>query len=283
MEFVEPERKMACGDNPPRRPITKHDNINKILMAPAEKIARFGWNLLKKYDLADAVSAKTMDFITPLYKKFFTAAYGLTVTGQENIPEGGAIIAPNHSSWMDVNVLAPSLPKRAQFMAKAELLEVPLTGIFMEMCGAIPIERYCIDSSGLKKAIDLLRKGEHLVIFPEGTIPGEEDMTRDDVEPDTGLLPGNAGAVILALKTKVPIVPVGIKNTDIALPPEVYPRMEKLPPLSFPKVSIEFGKPIYFDEYYGKKMTSDIVDPLIKNVMIEIGKLCGRRPGKIVA
>ena len=66
--------------------------------------------------------------------------------------------------------------------------------------------------------------------FPEGTIPGEEDRMRHEVEPDTGMLRGHSGAVRMAIEGRVPIVPIGVSGTGASFPPEVYPRLEILEP-----------------------------------------------------
>jgi len=276
------EKKPACGDYRPRKQITPIDDILQFILGPIDKLARKGWDYLKVNGYADSVSEKIMDFMAASNKKKYEAQYNLTIHGLENLPEGGAILAPNHSSWLDAQVLAPMLPRRAKYFAKAELLEMPLNGIFMEMAGGIPVERLCVESTGLKKAIELLKKDEWLVLFPEGTIPGEEDLSRDDVEPDTGLLPGNGGAIMLAIRTQVPIIPIGIIGTDIALPPEVIPRLEQLPPLSNPKITINVGKPISYSEYFGSKVETETSDKLVHELMLEIGKLSGRRRGVLV-
>lgn len=271
-----PERKEICGDNPPRMPITPYDHAMKMTLGPVDYIIRKAWNQVKDNDLGKLMTSSMLSVMLPTYKKMFELIYNLKAEGMENIPESGALLAVNHSSWLDVQVLAPSLPKPANFLAKAELLDMPVSGIFMEMAGGIPIERLCVDSAGLKKAIELLKKGELVVIFPEGTIPGEENLTRKDIEVDTGLLPGNEGMIMLAIKTKKPIVPIGIRNTDVALPPEVFPRMECMPPLRSPDISIHVGKPIELDEYYNKKIDEDTSKKLLKQVMVEIGKLAGK-------
>lgn len=272
-----PERKEICGDNPPRMPITPYDHAMKMTLGPIDYVFRKAWNQVKDHDLGKTISSAVLSVMLPTYKKLFEFIFNLKTEGLENIPETGALLAVNHSSWLDVQVLAPSLPKPAYFLAKAELLEMPLSGIFMEMAGGIPIERLCVDSAGLKRAIDLLKKGELVAIFPEGTIPGEENLTRKDIEVDTGLLPGNEGMIMLAIKTQKPIVPIGIRNTDVALPPEVFPRMECVPSMRSPDISIHIGKPMEFSEYYKQKIDSETSKKLLKQVMIEIGKLAGKK------
>jgi 1-acyl-sn-glycerol-3-phosphate acyltransferase len=272
-----PVKKDICGDHPPRMPITPYDHAMKMTLGPLDYLARRFWNPVRDTELGASISSAVMDMMVPAYRIAFNYLYNLKVEGAENLPASGALLAANHSSWLDAQILAPSLARRAYYMAKAELLDMPLSGIFMEMAGGIPIERLCVDSAGLRKAIDLLKKGNLVVIFPEGTIPGEENLTRKDVEPDTGLLPGNEGMIMLAIKTKMPIVPVGIRGTGEALPPEVFPRMECVPSLWPHNISVHIGKPISFADYYGKKLSEEESDHLLKKVMVEIGQLAGKQ------
>ena len=187
-----------------------------------------------------------------------------------------AIITPNHSSWLDAQLLGPFLLEKTYFMAKKELLKIPVFGVFMEMLNAVSIDRDYVDIAGLKRAMNLLKNECHLVIFPEGTIPGEEELTRQDIEPETGLLPGNPGPVILAIRTRSPIIPVGIINTGIALPPETFPLLKSLPPWEAPKIEINFGEPVYYSGYYNKKITEEELEMLTGKLMIQIGKLAGK-------
>ena len=99
----------------------------------------------------------------------------------------------------------------------------------------------------LPKAIESLQAGKSLVVFPEGTIPGEENIMRQEVEPDTGLLRGHSGIVRLAIAAKVPIVPVGVSGTGASFPPEVYPRLEVLHMPKNVPVTVRYGKPISFE------------------------------------
>jgi 1-acyl-sn-glycerol-3-phosphate acyltransferase len=122
----------------------------------------------------------------------------------------------------------------------------------------------------------LLKKNEHLVVFPEGTIPGEEDLTRDHMQPETGLLHGNPGAVLLAIKTQSPIIPVGIIGADEVLPPETFPKMEALPEFKKTQLKVAFGEPITYEKYYHKKTTNEEIENLTIELMKKIGKLAGK-------
>ncbi len=260
------------------RPITKYDDILNFFMAPADVPVRKLWELAKEYKVDRKISLSFLDLIMPVYHQMFKSLYNLKVTGIENIPSGKrCIIAPNHSSWLDAQLIASILPQRAYFLAKKELLKMPVSGVMMELVGGIGIDREYVDATGLKKAMGLLKKEEHLVIFPEGTIPGEEDLSREDMESESGLLHGNQGAVLLAIKTQSPIIPVGIIGADKVLPPETFPRMEALPEFKNIQLRVTLGTPITYEKYYGKKISHEETENLTAELMKQIGKLAGKQ------
>lgn len=260
------------------RPITKYDDVMNFFMKPADIPLRKLWELAKEYKVDRNITLGFLDLIIPIYQQMFKTIYNLEVTGLEQVPVGKkCIIAVNHSSWLDAQLIASILPQRAYFLAKKELLKMPVSGVMMELVGGIGIDREYVDASGLKKAIGLLKKNEHLVIFPEGTIPGEEDLSVNDIEPETGLLPGNTGAVVLAIKTQCPIIPVGIIGANEVLPPETFPRMETLPEFKKTQLKVNFGKPITYENYYNQKVSAEETETLTKDVMKAIGKLAGKK------
>ncbi len=260
------------------RPVTKYDDILNFFMAPADIPVRRLWELAKEYKVDRQISLSFLDLIIPVYHQMFKSLYNLKVTGLENIQVGKrCIISPNHSSWLDAQLIASILPQRAYFLAKKELLKMPVSGVMMELVGGIGIDREYVDATGLKKAMGLLKKNEHLVIFPEGTIPGEEDLTRDHMQSETGLLHGNSGAVLLAIKTQSPIVPVGIIGADEVLPPETFPKMESLPEFKNTQLKVAFGQPITYEKYYGKKISNEETENLTIELMKQIGKLAGKK------
>lgn len=128
--------------------------------------------------------------------------------GLENIPvEGGVLIATNHLSRVDIPVLF-DLPKRPDITCvittkyKTNVLIAPLAW----MGGAIWIDRDIADFTAIRTALAALKDGTCLGVSPEGT----RSQTG-------GLLPGKSGIVFLALRSGVPIVPVGITGTETAV------------------------------------------------------------------
>ena len=125
--------------------------------------------------------------------------FPLSVDGIENIPDGGAVLCSNHASAWDPVLLALKIPRTIplRFMAKAELFRNPLLGWLLRKLGAFPIKRGENDLGAMKTAMKCLQDGQKLVIFPEGTRVEEE-----------GDANAKGGAVMLATRTGVPMVPI---------------------------------------------------------------------------
>ena len=132
-------------------------------------------------------------------KPFFRLLFPYRVRGLESLPQGGAVLCANHVSAVDPLMVAAALPRRAcpRFMAKAELFEKPFAAWFFRKAGVFPVQRGRADLTAMKTALKCLQNGEKLVIFPEGTrVEDGEDSS------------AKSGAVMLATRTNVPIVPV---------------------------------------------------------------------------
>lgn len=125
------------------------------------------------------------------------------VSGVENIPEGAAVICANHHSMMDPLIFAIGIGSKhwLHFMAKIEIMRLPIVGAVVKKAGSIGVDRGHSDIKAIKESLMWLKRGEKLVIFPEGTriLEGEESEAK-------------TGAAMLALKTDSPIVPVHIEN-----------------------------------------------------------------------
>ena len=136
------------------------------------------------------------------------------------VPPGPAIVAANHESLLDPLVLALAARQPLHFLAKVELWRFPPGAWLMDALGGIPIRRDRRDLVSVGRAEELLRAGETVALFPEGTVRGGT-WTR--------------GAARLALLTGAPIVPVRIVGTKRAL---------TRGRIGFPKLRIVVGEPI---------------------------------------
>src|SRR5512134_1457256 len=98
------------------------------------------------------------------------ALSGWEVRGREQVPrEGGLIVASNHISFWDPPLVGTAAIRELHYLAKEELFRTPVLGPFIRTFNAIPIRRGVADLSGLTKAMDMLRAGRALLMFPEGT------------------------------------------------------------------------------------------------------------------
>lgn len=128
--------------------------------------------------------------------------------GLENIPEGGFVLAPNHTSNLDPWPLGiPLWPRRQlHWMAKSELYK-PVLGTLISWAGAFPVRRGQRDEAAIETAVERVRAGEVVVIFPEGTRKEKGLIKRYESRPRTG-------AARVALRAGAPLVPAAITGTD---------------------------------------------------------------------
>ena len=126
--------------------------------------------------------------------------YRVEIAGQ--VPAGPVVVAANHESLLDPPLLALVARQPLHFLAKVELWRYPPGAWLMDALGGIPIRRDRRDLLSVARAEELLRAGESVAIFPQGTVQGGA-WTR--------------GAARLALVTGSPLVPVRIVGTERAL------------------------------------------------------------------
>jgi 1-acyl-sn-glycerol-3-phosphate acyltransferase len=187
---------------------------------------------------AEEPSANTLEL--PLYRPWFydlvrgssavllRSVFRLSAEGVDNVPaEGGVVLAPMHRSYLDTLAVGVPLTKRRfRAMAKYELFLVPLIGRAIALGGGFPVKRAVQDMEAYETAVRLLREGEMLLVFPEGT------RNRD------GSARPQLGAARLALDAGAALVPVSIAGSDSI----------RLMPPRLPKIRLFYGKPIPLDD-----------------------------------
>jgi 1-acyl-sn-glycerol-3-phosphate acyltransferase len=150
-----------------------------------------------------------------------------TINGREHLPKQGAfVLAPVHRCYLDTPFAGAVRWKRMRFMGKDTMWKNRQFGWVFSALGAFPVSRGTADREALRRAIEVLQMGDPLVLFPEG-----ERKSGPTVQPLFD------GAVYIAIKAGVPIVPVGIGGSERVMPKGskfVYPR----------KVHVEIGRPI---------------------------------------
>ena len=144
---------------------------------------------------------KWYKFFYAIVWPFIMLFYPMKFIGKENIPEGGALVCANHSSAVDPFFLAFALGRNRQIraMAKESLLNIFFIGKILKLVGTFGVRRGASDIHAVKYALEELKKGEYVVLFPEGT----RVKSREEGEPKTG-------AAMLATRTGVNVLPVYI-------------------------------------------------------------------------
>jgi 1-acyl-sn-glycerol-3-phosphate acyltransferase len=167
---------------------------------------------------------------------FVMGLYRLRARGVEHLPEGGFVLAANHTSNFDPWPLGiPLLPKRQlRFMAKSELFN-PVLGPIIRAGGAFKVRRGEGDIEAVRTAVELVKEGEIVVMFPEGT-RREKGLRKKHVAR------AHTGAARIALGARAPLVPAAIKGTD---------QLSRLGPLR-----VAFGEPLDLSDLEGLDVKS---------------------------
>lgn len=175
---------------------------------------------------------------------FFNLVHPVKAIGRENIPEGAALICPNHTKASDPFFVLYAFKRKhiMRAMAKAEVMRVPVVGWLLRKAGIFGVDRGAADINAVKTALRVLKDGYKLLMFPEGTRVEEGES----VEAKTG-------AAMFAVRTGSPIIPVYI------------PAKKRW----FRPTTVIIGKP-YYPQVTGRKGTSEeyrmIADDLMKRI-----------------
>lgn len=179
---------------------------------------------------------------------FFNLVHPCKAIGLENVPEGAALLCPNHTRMSDPFFVVYALGRRVQprVMAKAELMSLPLIGWLLKKAGVFAVDRGKSDVGAVKEAIKCLKGGNKLLLFPEGT--RHRDGTIDES--------GKTGAVMFSVRTSAPIVPIYI------------PARKKW----FSRTPVVFGEP-FQPQVEGRKGSAEEYKIIAKELMSRIAAL----------
>jgi 1-acyl-sn-glycerol-3-phosphate acyltransferase len=162
----------------------------------------------------------------------FRIGFRLRVTGVENVPaSGGVVIASQHRSNFDAFVVGLPMKRPLRFMAKAEMYRFAAFAWVIRSGGAFKIERGKSDAAAVDVAIDFLREGWAVAIYPEGT------RGRKGKPPPRP----HSGAARIALTAGTPMVPVAVRGTN---------RVRLMPP-RMPRFEASYGAPLPTDDLAG--------------------------------
>jgi len=173
-------------------------------------------------------------FLKPIVDKILIKE----VKGIENIPKTNFILVSNHQSYLDIIIDSYlCVPRRFHFIGQIEgwkgILKWLIRFVYF-LSGVIPLDRQSDESreNAFKEAVEVLKKGDILIIYPEGrrSINGE-------------IQKGKFGVARIFLKTKVPILPAGIKGTFELLPPKGKLKIKKI-------IKVNIGQPLFFEKEF---------------------------------
>jgi len=204
-------------------------------------------------------------FLAPLVKILFIKE----IKGQEFIPRRNFILVSNHTSYLDIIFDAYlSVPRKFHFIGQIEGFKIPLRWLIAALyflSGVISLNRKEENSREevVKKAIEVLKKRDVLIIYPEGrrSVTGEIEE-------------GKFGTAKIFLKTGVPILPVGIRGAFELLPPHGKLKIKRI-------VKINVGRPLFFEKEFKEAQNLDenlpeysqILQKITDKIMEEIKKL----------
>ena len=183
-----------------------------------------GFHELVRSEEPEAKVYEVTRVLTSLHALITFRARGI---GSENVPTGPVILAPNHASFMDHFFTGVFIRRRVQFMGKSQLFKGLGAWIFSHG-GVFPVRRGHHDEEAFKTAHTILGRGDMIVMYAEAgrSRSGELGKPRH-------------GIGRLALESGAPVVPTAIAGTE---------RARNWKRLQFPKVTIQFGEPLRFEQ-----------------------------------
>lgn len=174
------------------------------------------------------------------------------VTGRENVPaEGPLVVCANHITWQDPIILALIIKRPIHFMAKEELFRIGILRWLLPKVHAFPVKRGTADRTAIRHSLEVLKQGEVLGIFPEGTRSRTGEMQK--------LLPGVA---MLAIKGQAPVIPIAIRG----------------PYRVFRPLHVTIGQPLDLQEYAADRLTGEVLDQAAGKIEKTLYKLLATEP-----
>ncbi|MCM3784033.1 1-acyl-sn-glycerol-3-phosphate acyltransferase [Neobacillus mesonae] len=179
-----------------------------------------------------------------ILKLIYTVLFRLEAVGRENIPrEGGVVLCCNHISNFDPPTLGIKIDRKVRFMAKSELFDVPVLGPVLKAVGAFPVKRGGVSKESIKTALNILRDGQVLGIFPQGSRHN-----------DGGI--GKKGAASFAMRSDSAVVPAAIIGEY----------------KMFRKMKIVYGAPVNLDEFKGDS-SGEALERATEKIMSKIDEM----------
>jgi len=193
---------------------------------------------------------------------------------QHKLPRtGGVVFAVNHISNLDPIVFgqyAAYAGRYPHYLGKASLFRLPVVGRIITACGQIPVERGSANAAtALTRAIEAVREGKAITIYPEGTIT---------LDPELWPMTGKTGAARVALETGAPVVPVGEWGGQSMLGAKQMHR-----PKLFPRSvwRLKAGDPVDLDDLRDQPVTPAVLSEATSRIMAAITALVAELRGEM--
>ena len=195
-----------------------------------------------------------------LFRLLGSLFFRFRIDGEQLFPKtGGVIVAANHASYLDIPLLGCAIRRRVVFIGRANLFPNRVLSWILQSLGWIPLKTHRLDRQAFAVALEHLKSGTPVVIFPEGTRT-----------PDGQLQPGRPGIGYLVQESQSQVIPAYISGTF-----KVLPMNAKWPKL-FP-VSVSFGKSMCF-QMSGSKNKKHGYEKIGRSVMEQIAQVGGISP-----
>lgn len=170
--------------------------------------------------------------------------------------DSGCVLVCNHRSSVDPFFLQTVTARKIHWMVAKEYVTHPLFGLALRVCEVIPVGRGGVDTAATKSALRLTASGGLVGMFPEGRINMTEQL----------LLPCRPGAAVVALKSRVPLLPVYIQGSP-------YRKTPWSPFLMRANVVVRVGPLLDVSEFYGREDEPEIVQQVMLRVLKAIAAL----------
>ena len=179
--------------------------------------------------------------------------------GKLNLPEGqGAVLVCNHGSSVDPFFIQTTTGRKVHWLVAREYCQRGAIGWFLRSCEVIPTGRAGVDTAATKAALRIASAGGLVGMFPEGRIN----------ETSERMLSVRPGAALVALKARVPIVPIYIAGAP-------YCGFSWSPLLMTARVEVRFGEPLDLTDYFGREGEAGVLEEVMRRWFAEIARLAG--------